>query len=107
MPLSLHLVALAVLAHPVPVENYDRTIAVRLTPSAVIADYVLEVDSLTAFNDVVNLISKEERSRLFRAPEIHEAFARASAPILANNLVARLDGKPLRFTVKQRKHQVL
>jgi ABC-type nickel/cobalt efflux system permease component RcnA len=107
MPLTTHLVALALLAHPVEVQNYDRSITVRLTPSGVVADYVLEVNSLTTFNDVVNLVSKEERSRLSRAEEIHEAFARASAPILANNLVLRLDGKLLPFTVKSRKHQVL
>ncbi len=107
MPLSLHLVALALLAHPVPLNSYDRVIIVRLTPAAVVVDYVLEVDSLTAFNDVPSLVSKEEMARLFGANELHAAFARASGPLLANNLLARLDGQALTFTLKQRKLQLL
>ena len=107
MPLSLHLVALTLLAHPVDVRTYDRSITVRLTPAAVVVEYVLEVNSQTALNDLPDLVSKEERARIFRAEEVHEAFSRASAPFLAKNLLARLDGKDLAFTLKQRKHQVL
>ncbi len=107
MPLSLHLVALTLLAHPVEVRAYDRSITVRLTPTAVVVEYVLEVNSLTARNDVPELVTREEMARIFRPEEVHEAFARASAPDLAKNLLARLDGKPLNFVLKQRKHQVL
>src|SRR5205823_2625100 len=94
-------------AHPVPVQTYDRTIVVRLTPGAVVVDYVLEIDSFTARNDVPALVTRAELARISKPEEVHEAFARGSAPILANNLVARLGGKPLTFVCTRRAHKVL
>ena len=107
MALSLHLVALTLLAHPVPIQNYDRSITVRLTPAAVTVAYILEVDSQTAVKDVPSLVGKEEMANIFKADQVHEAFARASAPILAKQLDARLDSQRLSFKLKQRKHLVL
>src|SRR5947208_8102598 len=94
-------------AHPVPVNSYDRTVVVRLTPAAVVVEYVLEVDSFTARNDVPSLVSRAELARIGKPEEVHEAFARASAPLLANNLLARMGGKPLTFTCTRRTHKVL
>src|SRR5436309_398787 len=41
-----------VFAHPVPSENHDRTILVRLTPTAVIVHYRLELDESRAIRDI-------------------------------------------------------
>ena len=39
-------------AHPVPRDNHDRTLVVRLTPDAVVVDYRLEVDEFRASRDL-------------------------------------------------------
>jgi ABC-type nickel/cobalt efflux system permease component RcnA len=94
-------------AHPVPVNSYDRTIVVRLTPSAVVVEYILEVDSFTARNDVPSLVSRAELARIGNPEQVHEAFARASAPLLANNLLARFGGRALTFSCTRRTYKVL
>src|SRR5262249_46973443 len=38
--------------HPVPKDNHDRTILVRLTPEAVVVDYRLELDEYRAVRDL-------------------------------------------------------
>jgi ABC-type nickel/cobalt efflux system permease component RcnA len=86
-------------AHPVPKENHDRTIAVRLTPSRVVVDYQLEVDETRAELDLVRLeLPPKEFAALTSARAVRTAFARHLGPLLAGNLLARLDGGPLAFS---------
>jgi ABC-type nickel/cobalt efflux system permease component RcnA len=87
----------------VPKDNHDRTILVRLTPEAVLVDYRLELDEYRAVRD----LPREEFDGLGDRKGFHAAFARYFAPILANNLVARLDGKELEFTCQRHSHQLL
>lgn len=90
-------------AHPVPRRCHDRTIVIRLSPEEVAVDYRLEVDEFTVvFDDLPALGDRVELSKLRKPQEFYDSFTRCYAPILAANLVARLDGRPLEFRcVKQ------
>ncbi len=98
-PWFLFLCALGVLrgevvfAHPVPKQNHDRTIEVRLTPGTVIVKYQLEIDEYRAVQD----LGKEDLARIDNPREIPRVFLEYAAPILRNNLIAHLDGKELSF----------
>lgn len=96
-------------AHPVPREFHDRVVVVRLTPDAVVVDYHLEVDEWTVvFKDLPELFKREELARFQeKGPAaFYEAFTKSYAPILANLLVATLDGKELVFTCTKHSHVV-
>ncbi len=80
-------------AHPVPKQNHDRVIEVRLTPEAVIVKYQLEIDEYRAVQD----LGKEELARIDSPRAIPRVFLEYAAPILRNNLIAQLDGKELSF----------
>jgi nickel/cobalt exporter len=93
-------------AHPVPRLSHDRVITVRLTPDTVRVDYHLELDEFTAvYSDLPAILDKAELNKL-SGREFYDAFTRAYAPILADNLLAKLDGKPLTFTCARHGHQV-
>ncbi len=83
-------------AHPVPNDNHDRTIVVRLTADAVEVDYRLEVDEARAAQD----LPKADLAGVGSRRELREAVVRFHRQALAENLDARLDGKPLDFTAE-------
>lgn len=90
------------IAHPVPRRCHDRTITVRLAPDAILVNYRLEVDEFTVvFDDLPALGDQVDLTRLHKPQEFYEAFARSYGPILAGNLVARLDGRPLEFECRK------
>src|SRR5205807_665984 len=96
-----------------PQRAHDRTIAVRLAADAdnsriiVNVAYRLEIDEFTVvFDDLPALGDKVELSKLRAPDEFYDAFTRCYAPILAANLLARLDGKPLEFVCIQKSHQL-
>ncbi len=101
-----------VLGHPVPRSNHDRTILVRLAPDAagdkvnVTVAYRLEVDELTVvledmapFKDEIDLEKYRDRRDAY-----YGEFTRLYAPILANNLTAQVDGKPVPLRCTARSH---
>src|SRR5262249_25365336 len=91
-----------------PRRTYDRTIVVRLTRDAVLVDYRLEVDEWTVvYVDLPAVSDKLDLTRLSKPREFYEAITRHYAPILADNLTATLDGKPLTFTSVKQGFQVL
>ncbi len=93
---SLYILCLCgdvVVAHPVPKQNHDRAIEVRLTPTAVVVNYRLEIDEYRAVQD----LEKEEIARIRSPRDIGRVFVACTAPILGNNLIARLDDKELSF----------
>lgn len=106
--LFFHLCALCVFAvnpvsaHPVPNENHDRTILVRLTPDKVIVHYRLEIDEARAARDM----PRKELAKIGSPREFHDAFCRFFADVLADNLVATLDGKDLVFKPTEREFLV-
>jgi ABC-type nickel/cobalt efflux system permease component RcnA len=105
-PLALLLLlafASAGAAHPVPKDNHDRTLVVRLTPAALIVDYRLELDEYRAARD----LPRSELEGVDSRKDFHAAFRRYHADVLANNLFAALDGKPLEFSCIQQRHQIL
>lgn len=98
----------AVHAHPVPRKAHDRTITVRLSREAVIVDYRLEVDEWTVvFVDLPAVSDKVDLHTLKKPRDFHEAFLRVYGPILADNLLATLDGQALTFACSQSSFQVL
>ena len=85
-------------AHPVPKENHDRVIEVRLTPAAVMVEYHLEVNEISAQLEIVRELSPSEQAGITTSDSFHQAYIRHFAPLLAGNLLAQFDGKPLVFT---------
>ncbi|MHB1426568.1 MAG: hypothetical protein ACYC3I_25690, partial [Gemmataceae bacterium] len=81
------------MAHPVPKQNHDRVLEVRLTPDAVVVKYQLEIDEYRAVQD----LSKEELARIDSPRDLPRVFLDYAAPILRDNLIARLDGVELTF----------
>jgi ABC-type nickel/cobalt efflux system permease component RcnA len=110
-PVTLALLCLALLpaaagAHPVAERTYDRTIAVRLAADAVAVEYELEVNTATVERDLAELGDDIDLSKCRQPRDFYEAFARFHAPVLARNLDARLDGRPLTFDCAGRDFEV-
>src|SRR5712691_10020734 len=86
-------------AHPVPKNNHDRTIVVRLQKSAkpnhltVRVEYRLEVDETTVLlDDMKPFWDEVDFVRYKNKPlEYYAEFTRIYAPILADRLVARMN----------------
>src|SRR5437763_683559 len=72
-------------------------LVVGVAPAAVVAEAGPEALSFSAGNEVPARRTRAGAARLNQPEEVHEASSRAPAPILANNLLARLDGKTLTF----------
>src|SRR5215831_6975586 len=92
--------------HPVPSDNHDRYLVVRLTAEKVIVDYRLELDETRAARD----LPAEEIKKIADAKQFYRGFIDFFAPVLANNLVATLDGnhdQTLEFHCVRRSYQVL
>src|SRR5437764_3774446 len=91
-------------AHPLPQKVYDRTITVRLTGDAVVVDYHLEVDALTAYTDLPDLVSRNELADITTREAVFKAFLDGQAPLIATNVSATLDKQVLEFTCKERRY---
>jgi ABC-type nickel/cobalt efflux system permease component RcnA len=98
-------------AHPVPQRKHDRDVVVHVKPTEVVVNYRLEVDDFTVvFVDLPGVIEDGELAKLNKPQDFYAAYARCYNPILADNLVAKLDGKELQFVpVKNKKptHETL
>lgn len=97
-------------AHPVPRSNHDRTLVVLWTPNLadgqihVTVHYRLEVDELTVqLEDMIPFRDEIQYDRFKNKPnDFYAEYTRIYAPILAANLLAQGDGKPLHFTCTSR-----
>jgi ABC-type nickel/cobalt efflux system permease component RcnA len=87
----LGLIVPALPAHPVPKENHDRHILVRLLHDRVVIDYRLELDEFRATRDLPDAVLRQARDRL----HLHRLYLEFFAPVLANNLVVQADGQVL------------
>src|SRR5262249_7562293 len=103
LALLLCLVPAALHAHPVPKDNHDRTREVYLTPTGVVVDYRLELDERRAVLDV----RREALEGVDNPRKFHEAFRKHFAPLIADNLVATLDGEELTFRCVEQRSVVL
>jgi nickel/cobalt transporter (NicO) family protein len=96
-------------AHPVPKNNHDRTIVVRLRPGPipeqilVRVDYRLEVDPTTVilddmrpFRDEIDITQFKDRLDYFKE------FTKKYAPILADHFMAKINGAAVEFTCTER-----
>jgi ABC-type nickel/cobalt efflux system permease component RcnA len=91
------------LGHPIPRNNHDRTIGVRLSPGAVVVRYRLELDESQTARDLQGV----DLSDVSTPEDLYKAYTEYMAPVLSGNLAARLDGKPLTFTCERQGYQVL
>jgi nickel/cobalt transporter (NicO) family protein len=89
-------------AHPVPKDNHDRALVVRLTPEAVIVQYRLEVDELTGASE----LPRNDLAAILTRKDLHDAISRYLSEVMAENLVGRLDRAALRFRCTQRSYEV-
>jgi ABC-type nickel/cobalt efflux system permease component RcnA len=89
-------------AHPIPKENHDRTIVVWLRRGGVTVDYQLDVDEGRAARD----LTRADLAGVTSLTQFYDAYIRLQAPVLAGNLVARFDGKPLTFTCGPSKYEM-
>lgn len=90
-------------AHPVPKDNHDRTVSVHLTPSSVVVEYRLEIDPARALRDV----SRDALVGVGSREQFHAAFREHLAPLLADGLVAALDGEELTFRCAEQSSALL
>jgi ABC-type nickel/cobalt efflux system permease component RcnA len=89
-------------AHPLPNMRYDRTVAVRLTPDAVVVKYTLEVGWFTMHLDGAKLLTPDEIAQLDKTEKGFAAvYARKIAPQIAADLRAVADGTPLALRVEK------
>src|SRR5579871_1546006 len=101
LSMTLWLMIDPVFAHPVPKANHDRTIEVVLTPRAVVVQYHLEVNEDQAALDLARLeLPKEEFARITSSAAFYRTYIDHLAPLIAENLIAQWDGKPLAFACK-------
>jgi ABC-type nickel/cobalt efflux system permease component RcnA len=89
-------------AHPVPGDNHDRTVVVRLTAEAVLVDYRLELDETRAALD----LPRSEQANIRAPRDFYAVFTHYFGSVLAYNLVANLDGQPLEFTCVEERHEL-
>lgn len=97
--------------HPVPKRAHDRTIELRIVPGAsndqarLQIRYRLEVDEFTVvFDDLPALGDKLDLKKLREPREFYDAYVANYAPILADNLRAKVDGRPVNFAVRSAAH---
>lgn len=91
-------------AHPVPKENHDRTIRVRLVAAGpgslgIEVAYRLEVDELTVVLDDMKPFRGDVDPAAFRGSPLayYSEYLRIYGPILARQLSATVDGQPVTF----------
>lgn len=102
---TLLLFAAAGSAHPVPKENHDRMVVVALAPDEKPGDlivrvkYRLEVDETTVVLDDMKPFRDQVDVTAFKGRPLgyYSEYIRLYGPILAKNLLAKVDGKDLDF----------
>jgi nickel/cobalt exporter len=106
---GLFLVMQCASAHPVPKSNHDRTIVVRLQPGpqpdqlVVRVDYRLEVDPATVILEDMEPFRKDVDITRFKTKlDFFKEYTRIYAPVLADRLMAKHNGKPVEFTCVER-----
>jgi ABC-type nickel/cobalt efflux system permease component RcnA len=94
-------------AHPVPKKAHDRTIEVQIVPGVaknqvtIQVRYRLEVDEFTVvFDDLPALGDRIDLKSLREPRDFYEAYITQYAPILADNLRLKLDGRALSFNCR-------
>jgi nickel/cobalt transporter (NicO) family protein len=93
-------------AHPVPRSSHDRTIVVRIQPSAkpnhlaIRVDYRLEIDEWTVLNEDMRPYQDEVdfAKYLNRPLAFYAEYGRIYAPLLAERLDGKINNKPFTFS---------
>jgi ABC-type nickel/cobalt efflux system permease component RcnA len=94
-------------AHPVPSDAHVRTIVVCLRPTELCVRYRLELDQFTTvFKDSRGLIDEAEVKRFNTPSTFYAEFSRRLGPLLADQLVASLDGKPVVLRCLEQRFEV-
>ncbi len=90
-------------AHPIPRENHDRVIVVRPMPEGVWIQYFLLVDAGQASRDLRDV----ELPGVTTLEQLCQEYTRYMAPILAGNLMVRLDGRTIPLRIVRQNSEVL
>lgn len=94
-------------AHPVPTRQYDRTITISLTEKHLEITCELMVDPQTILLDLPDLLSRKELANLTSNRARIKEYGKQIAPILARQLEAKLDGRPVRLTCFAQDHELV
>lgn len=79
----------------------------QLTADALLVRYHLEIDEWTVvFKDLPALFEPAQLGKFQTPREFYEAFAKSYGPILAGNLLGKLEGRELTFTCVRHSQQV-
>ncbi|MCZ2343281.1 MAG: hypothetical protein LC104_16030 [Bacteroidales bacterium] len=97
--MALAFSASAAVGHPLPNLRFDRTLHVRLNDDAVTVKYTLEINDWTMVLDGKDLLTPADTQNLNGSMGYAEKYAVKKAAILAEQLQATYDGKPLEFQV--------
>jgi ABC-type nickel/cobalt efflux system permease component RcnA len=94
--------------HPIPRRRHDRTILVSLETDpktgqpVALVHYRLEVDEFTAVREdllAASVADQIDLTTLHTSSDFYDAYTRCYAPILAANLIGKVDGRPLEFAI--------
>ncbi|HEX4589451.1 MAG TPA: hypothetical protein VH120_05955 [Gemmataceae bacterium] len=94
-------------AHPVPSDTHLRTVKVCLRPNELCIRYRLELDQFTTvFKDSKGLIADADVKRFSTPSAFYGEFTRRLGPILADQLDATLDDRPLTMRCVEQRFEV-
>jgi nickel/cobalt transporter (NicO) family protein len=107
--LSLLLVVVANVAnaHTFPDQRAERTIYVRLTESAVVVKYKLELNGITMAVDGGHILKPDDTKNIRGLRDLAPRYAKRKAPYLLDGLEAKLGDTRLDFTHRDDKLDVV
>ncbi|MGL6075055.1 MAG: hypothetical protein ACRC8S_12925 [Fimbriiglobus sp.] len=93
--------ALCATAHPLPNLRFDRVVHVRLSGTKVIVKYTLDLNDWTMAIDGNRILSPQDTKNLTGAQAFAKKYAERKAPLLADNLRAKLGDQGLTFVTEK------
>jgi nickel/cobalt exporter len=94
-------------AHPVPSDTHLRTVTISLRPQELVVRYRLELDQFTTvYKDSKGLIGDAEVKQFNTPSAFYGEFARRLGPVLADQLDATLDDRPLTLHCLEQRFEV-
>jgi ABC-type nickel/cobalt efflux system permease component RcnA len=88
---ALWLVPAAALAHPVPRMHHDRTLLIRLEPTAIVIEYTLALDDWTLLRDLQPFAGQLDFASGAKA--LYPGYEKIYGPLLAQGMAIEVDGK--------------
>jgi ABC-type nickel/cobalt efflux system permease component RcnA len=93
--------------HPVPTDSHLRTVTISLRPTELCVRYRLELDQFTTvYKDSKGLIDESEVKQFNTPSAFYGEFTRRLAPLLADQLEATFDDRPLPLRCVEHRFEV-